>query len=261
MPRIALPSVFLVVAALAGCGGGADNPAAQGAPGAMPPAEVQTVTLAAVPIAQSSEFVGTVRSLRSTTVQPQVDGIVRQIFVKAGDRVRAGQQILQIDPDRQAATLGATASLEAAREADLAFARQQLARQQTLHDAGAVSRAELEQAENAQKTAEAQLAVVQSLIRESRVQLQYYRVTAPVPGMIGEIPVRQGDRVTPQTPITTIDQSDGLEVLHQRAARARRRCADRPAGRTPRPRWRGTSRPTRSPSSRLVPTTRCSRCW
>ncbi len=212
MPRLALPSVFLVVAALAGCGGGAKNPAAEGAPGAMPPAEVQTVTLAAVPIAQSSEFVGTVRSLSSTTVQPQVEGIVREIFVKAGDRVRAGQQILQIDPDRQAATLGATASLEAAREADLAFAQQQLQRLQKLHDAGAVSRAELEQAENAQKTAEAQLAVVKSMIRENRVQLQYYRVTAPVPGMIGEIPVRRGDRVTPQTPITTIDQSNGLEA-------------------------------------------------
>jgi RND family efflux transporter MFP subunit len=44
------------------------------------------------------------------------------------------------------------------------------------------------------------------------VQLQYYRVTAPSTGIVGEIPVRQGDRVTPSTPITTIDQPEGLEA-------------------------------------------------
>ncbi|MBL8142875.1 MAG: efflux RND transporter periplasmic adaptor subunit [Acidobacteria bacterium] len=197
---------------LAACGGTTATPAAQGGMGAMPPADVQTVTLAATPIAQTSEYVGTVRSLRSTTVQPQVEGIVRQIFVKAGDRVRAGQQLLQIDPDRQAASLNATESQKAARESELAFARQQLQRMQKLHDAGAVSRAELEQAENAQRTAEAHLAVIESQIRETRLQVQDYRVRAPGPGSIGEIPVRQGARVTPQTAITTIDQAEGLEV-------------------------------------------------
>ena len=261
MPRIALPSVFVVVAALAGCGGGADNPAAQGAPGAMPPAEVQTVTLAAVPIAQSSEFVGTVRSLRSTTVQPQVDGIVRQIFVKAGDRVRAGQQILQIDPDRQAATLGATASLEAAREADLAFARQQLARQQTLHDAGAVSRAELDAG--------------RERAEDGRGATRGRPVADPrEPGAAAVLPCHGAgagdDRRDPRAARRPRHAADAYHDHRperrargatQRAARARRRCADRPAGRTPRPRWRGASRPTRSPSSRRVPTTRCSRCW
>lgn len=212
MSRVVATLFLLSTPLLAACGGNPATPAAQGGMGAMPPADVQTVTLAATPIAQTSEYVGTVRSLRSTTVQPQVEGIVRQIFVKAGDRVRTGQQLLQIDPDRQAASLNATESQKAARESELAFARQQLQRMQKLHDAGAVSRAELEQAENAQRTAEAQLAVIESQIRENRVQLQYYRVTAPGPGIIGEIPVRQGDRVTPQTEITTIDQAEGLEV-------------------------------------------------
>ena len=53
---------------------------------------------------------------------------------------------------------------------------------QKLFDAGAVSLAELEQAETAVKTAEAQLAAVNSQIRENQVQLQYYRVTAPTDG-------------------------------------------------------------------------------
>ena len=174
--------------------------------------EVRTVVLEPKPIPQSSEFVATIRSLRSTTVQPQVEGIVRQVFIRSGDRVDAGQPLIQIDPDKQQATNTVTESQRASREADLAYAKQQLARLQKLFDAGAVSRAELEQAETAHKNAEAQLAAVQSQIRENQVELQYYRVTAPSAGIVGEVVIRQGDRVTPSTAITTIDQPEGLEA-------------------------------------------------
>jgi RND family efflux transporter MFP subunit len=206
-------TLVVVALTIAACRGDqTDAPAGGGGAAAFPPTEVKTIALAAKPIPQSSEFVATIRSLRSTTVQPQVEGIVRQIFVTAGDRVRTGQPLVQIDPDRQQATVTTIESQRAAREADLAFAKQQLARMQKLHDAGAVSRAELEQSESAHKNAEAQLAAVQSQIKETQVQLQYYRVTAPASGVIGEIPIRQGDRVTPSTPITTIDQAEGLEA-------------------------------------------------
>jgi RND family efflux transporter MFP subunit len=130
----------------------------------------------------------------------------------AGDRVGLGQPLIQIDPDKQQATVTAAESQRLSREADLAFARQQLARMQKLFDAGAVSRAELEQAETAFKNAEAQLSAVQSLIKESQVELMYYRVTAPSAGVVGDIPIRQGDRVTQSTVITTIDQPEGLEA-------------------------------------------------
>ncbi len=195
------------------CVGGQNQPA-QGGPGAgaFPPMEVKTLTLEARPTPQSSEYVATVRSLRSTAVQPEVDGIVRQIFVTAGQRVGAGAPLLQIDPDKQQASVTTAESQRASREADLAYARQQLARLQKLYDAGAVSRSELEQAENAQKNAEAQLAAVQAAIKESQVALQYYRVTAPAAGIVGDIAIRQGDRVTQSTVITTIDSPEGLEA-------------------------------------------------
>ena len=174
--------------------------------------EVKTIAVEARPIPQSTEYVATIRSLRSITVQPQVEGFVRQILVRAGERVGAGQPLIQIDPDKQQATVTGTESQRASREADLAYAGTQLARMQKLYEAGAVSRAELDQAETAHKNAEAQLSTVQSLIRENQVQLQYYRVIAPTAGIIGDIPVRQGDRVTPSTVITTIDQPEGLEA-------------------------------------------------
>lgn len=178
----------------------------------MPPMPVKTVTLAARPIPQTSEFVATVRSLRSTTIQPQVDGFVRQILVRAGDRVQAGQALVQIDPDRQQAAATVTESQRAAREADLALAQQNLARIQQLHSAGAIARSALDEAEAAHKSAEAQLNALQSQIRENQVQLRYYRVTAPTAGIVGDLTIRPGDRVTPATAITTIDQTEDLEA-------------------------------------------------
>jgi RND family efflux transporter MFP subunit len=211
-PRLGPLCVALAVA-ISGCAGNSnsDTPAA-GGPAAFPPMDVMSITIAPKAVAQTSEYVATIRSLRSTTIQPQVEGIVRQIFVRAGDQVRAGQPLVQIDPDKQQATVSTTESTRVARDADLAYARQQLARMQKLFEAGAVSRAELEQAETAAKTAQAQLDTVAAQIRESQVELQYYRVTAPSAGIVGEIAIRAGDRVTQATEITTIDQAQGLEA-------------------------------------------------
>jgi RND family efflux transporter MFP subunit len=202
-----LAALLMFTAAACSSNGPADAAAA-----APPPTDVQTVTLEPKPVPKSSEFAATVRSLRSTTVQPQVDGIVRQIFVRSGDRVAAGAPLVQIDPDLPQATLRTTESQRAAREADLILARQQLDRMRALLEAGAVSQSQLDAAEATYTAAEAQLKALDAQIRENQVELQYYRVTAPTSGVIGEIPIRAGDRVTTETVITTIDQPEGLEA-------------------------------------------------
>jgi RND family efflux transporter MFP subunit len=203
-----LPLVVLAAA----CSNGGDQPGAGGPPGGMPPADVGIVTLEPTPVARTSEYVASIQSLASTTIQPQVEGILTRLQVRSGDRVRAGQVLAQINPDKQQASVASLEASRAARQADVAYARQQLVRMQTLFEAGAVSRAELEQAETAQQTATAQLGALDSEIRAGQVELGYYRVTAPSAGVVGDIPVRAGDRVTPSTVITTIDQAQGLEV-------------------------------------------------
>ena len=69
-----------------------------------------------------------------------------------------------------------------------------------------------DRAANDLKAAEAQLRTVQEQIRTARTDLSYYRVTAPTAGIVGDIPVREGDRVTKATKLTTIDANVGLEV-------------------------------------------------
>ena len=119
---------------------------AAGAPQAPPPTAVKLLTLEPKPVEQASEFIATVRSLRSTTVQPEVEGLVTKIFVKSGDHVRAGAPLVQINAAKQQATVKSTEANRAGTEADVQYWRQQVKRLESLVGAGAISRQEFDQA-------------------------------------------------------------------------------------------------------------------
>lgn len=204
--------LLLFAAAVVGCGSSKpaeQAPAAGAAAQAMP---VDVLTLVERPIEQVSEFVGTVKSRRSTTVQPQAEGILTTILVKSGDRVSLGTPLFEIDSATQQAAVAGLESMRGAREADALQAKQNADRARTLVDVGAISRQEFDQMVTQQKMAEAQLKAAEDQIRQQRVELGYYRVTAPAAGVVGDVPVRQGDRVTRGTMLTTIDDSGALEV-------------------------------------------------
>jgi RND family efflux transporter MFP subunit len=209
---IALATLLLLSFTVTACNRAAQPAGAQGGP---PPAAVHIVTLTLKPVEQSSEFIATLKSLRSTTVQPEVEGFVTRIFVKSGDRVRPGEPLVQIDPDKQQASVRSTEASRAGLEADVQYWRQQVSRLQSLIEAGAISRQEFEQAQNSLKSAEAKLSALDAEVREGRVQLRYYRVNAPQAGVVGDIIIRPGDRVTNSTVITTIDDNSALEAYVQ----------------------------------------------
>jgi len=210
-------SLLLVVLLAAGCnrGNAPEAGAAAGGRGGGPAAAVGIVTLQEKPVEVASDFISTVRSLHSTTVQPQVEGRVTRVFVKSGDAVRVGTPIVQIDPERQTATVQNAESQRASRVADVTYWRGQVARLDSLLKAGAISQNELDTAKHSLETAEAQLASLDAQVREGQVQLRYYRVTAPTAGVVGDLPIREGDRVTTSTMITTIDDKAGLEAYIQ----------------------------------------------
>jgi RND family efflux transporter MFP subunit len=170
------------------------------------------VTVAERSIEQAAEFIGTIKSRKSTTIQPQVEGILTGILVKSGDRVAPGTPLFTIDAASQQAAVATLESMRAAREADAAFARQQAQRAKTLFDVGATSQQELEQAQTLVKTAEAQVQASDAQIRQQRNELSYYQVVAPTAGVVGDIPVRQGDRVTRGTVLTNVDEAGNFEI-------------------------------------------------
>lgn len=195
--------------------GGNAGPAAGGAGRGGGPAGVKIQTLETKPLEDASEFISTVRSLHSMTVQPQVEGRVTRIFVKSGDVVKTGAPMLQIDPEKQAQTVSNLQSQRNVREADVTYWASQVTRLEALLKAGAISQNELDTAKHNLDAARANLSALDAQVREGQVQLQYYHLTAPAPGVVGDLAVREGDRITTSTMVTTIDDKSGLEAYIQ----------------------------------------------
>src|SRR5215210_5981874 len=144
MLRILMAAAAIVaVVPAAACNRGAGA----GAPRAFPPTPVDIATARAMPVEDATEFVATLKSLHSTTVQPQTDGRITHILVKSGDRVQQGAPLMQIDPRRQQAAVQSQEAQRAALDASVAYARQQADRSRELLAAGAISKQEQEAAD------------------------------------------------------------------------------------------------------------------
>ncbi len=194
-------------ALLAGCG------QKQAAGNEEPPAvAVKTAVIEPVPISESSEYLGTLKSRHSVVLNPQVEGQITNIFVRSGDRVKAGTALMQIDPIKQQATVGSQEAARAAQEANVHFAQIQWERAQKLFDAGVISKQDYDQARTNLETAQHQLKSLDAQVQQQQAELHYYRVNAPTDGFVGDIPVRVGDRVTNTTTLTTVDQPGPLEI-------------------------------------------------
>ena len=207
--RILLAGALTALSAALACSGNAKpNPQAAGIP-AMP---VKVIDAKAVSIDDTSEYVATLKSRDSAVIMPQVEGQVTNIMVHSGDRVAAGAALMEIDPLKQQATVKSQESSRAAQQANLNLAKQQYARTQGLAAAGVVSKQDLDQAKATLDAAQAQMDSLDAQVNEQQVQLHYYKVVAPRAGIVGDVPVRVGDRVTTTTQLTTVDQPGSLEA-------------------------------------------------
>jgi RND family efflux transporter MFP subunit len=174
------------------------------------PVKTKTIDLAQVP--QADEYVATIKSRRSATIQPQVDGSLTKILVRSGDYVHAGQVLMTIDPLKQQATVDQQVSTEAQKQAVFDYAQRELDRQQHLFDAKVSSRQDYDQAVQAFNNSKADLEAAKAARVTQQRQLAYYNLVAPFAGVVGDIPVHIGDYVTPQTLLTTVDENSDLEA-------------------------------------------------
>jgi RND family efflux transporter MFP subunit len=207
--RLLFAAALMAGAIALGCSTNSSQNPQAGGPQSMP---VKVLEAHAVAINDAGEYVAMLKSRDSAVVMPQVEGQITQIFVHSGDHVSSGRPLMEIDPRKQQATVKSQESSRAAQQANLIWAKQQYERTRGLYSAGVVSKQDLDQAKSALDTAQAQMNSLDAQVREQEVQLHYYRVVAPRSGIVGDIPVRVGDRVTTTTQLTTVDQPGSLEV-------------------------------------------------
>jgi RND family efflux transporter MFP subunit len=164
------------------------------------------------PVPASDTYVATVKSRRSATMQPQVDGNLTRIYVKSGDAVKAGQVLMQIDPLKQVATVQSQQGTEQQQRAVYQYNQADVARQKALFEAGIISKQAYDQSVQSFQNSRGALDSASALTNTQRQQLAYYQIRAPFAGIVGDIPVHLGDYVSQTTQLTTVDENRDLEA-------------------------------------------------
>ena len=199
---------LLLCVGLTACSKSAPKQAAAG-PQALP---VKTLTVASKPVPRSDEYVATIKSRRSATLNPQVDGNLTEILVHSGQAVKAGQLLMMIDPSKQQATVQSQAATVQQKLAVYKYDQIEYARQKKLYAAQVSSLDAYQQAEQAYANSKADYQAAEALLESDKKQLGYYSIRAPFTGIVGDIPVHVGDYVSSSTLLTTVDENTDLEA-------------------------------------------------
>jgi RND family efflux transporter MFP subunit len=192
---------------LVACAGGRQ----EGAPRPAP-RTVTFTTLRPIQVRDTSEHLALIVSRRHVALFPQVFGNVAAIFATAGARVRQGDALLQIDPRKELANLANQLAAKEQRQASLTLANANERRTATLLDDALTTRAQYDHDRGERQIAEQALKAQEAAIDAQRAQVAFYRITAPFEGVVGDIPVKIGDYVTPQSKLTTLDDNERLEA-------------------------------------------------
>jgi membrane fusion protein (multidrug efflux system) len=195
-----IPS-FLLISLLTACSGGSDKPAGGPGPGgAMPPPEVDVITVGRSSATLTQDLPGRLQAYRTAQVRARVEGIIEKRLFTEGSDVKAGTPLFRIS-----ASTYQTAYNSA--EADVALARQTVERYKPLLAVKAVSQQEYDLAVAKVKQSEAVLA-------RTREDLENASVPAAISGHIGRTLVTEGALVGKGEPtqLATIEQLDPIYV-------------------------------------------------
>lgn len=173
-------------------------------PEALPSGRRVAVRRITLPVNETA--VGTIRAVHEVSIGSKLLARVLAINLKAGQQVRAGEVLVQLDDtdlrarlqQAKATLAAATAAREQAVLDDKRFA--------ALVKTNAVSRQQYEQAVTALRSAEAELSRAQEGVKEAQATLDWATVRAPIDGRVIDKRVEAGDTVTPgQTLVTLFD--------------------------------------------------------
>ena len=164
----------------------------------------ETMTVEKSDIELPYKFSARMKGQNDVTVTPQVSGQLMQICVAEGQQVKKGQTLFVIDSrNAQLELEAAQANLQAALAQENS-AKLEYESNKNLFEKKIVSSYMLSNSENAYKQAQAAVAQARASVNRAKVNLGFCTITASVPGVIGEIPVRAGDQVSPMTELTML---------------------------------------------------------
>jgi membrane fusion protein (multidrug efflux system) len=179
-------------------------------PPARPPTSVSVVKLQAQALTLTQDLPGR----HTAEVRARVPGIVHKRFFTEGSEVQAGDLLYELDPGPFAANLASAKAVLERTQAQALASGQKIARYQSLLADQAISVQEYDEANAADKQAQADVAVAQAALAKAELDLSYTRVTAPISGQIGRALVTVGTLVGQgdATPLALIQSTTEMYV-------------------------------------------------
>lgn len=172
----------------------------------------ETMTVEKQDITVPVKFSARLKGQSDVTITPQVSGQLMQIAVSEGQLVRKGQTLFVIDSrNAQLELEAAQANLQAALAQENS-AKLEYESNKNLFEKNIVSRYMLDNSENTYKQAQASVAQARAQVNRAKVNLGFCTITAPVVGVIGEIPVRTGDQVSPGSRLTIVSGNTTMDA-------------------------------------------------
>jgi membrane fusion protein (multidrug efflux system) len=198
-------------------------PGAPGAPRGGPPAivlaasDVQTVTRgkieAAVPVT------GDLKPIEEVNVRARLEGDLVGVYVREGERVRAGQLLARFEDSEQASNRASAEADRAAAKSDLTTAEWNAEQAESLFKAGAIAEFEVRTARQSVEASRARLAAAEARVRSTSSFERDTRVLAPTSGVIETRLVENGEHVARGASMFTLVRSDVLELAASVPAR------------------------------------------
>ena len=164
----------------------------------------ETMTVKKSYIELPYKFSARMKGQNDVTVTPQVSGQLMKICVTEGQQVKKGQTLFMIDSRNAKLELEAAQANMQAALAQENSAKLEYESNKNLFEKKIVSSYMLNNSENAYKQAQAAVAQARAAVNSAKVNLGFCTITATVSGVIGEIPVRVGDQVSPMTQLTML---------------------------------------------------------
>ena len=172
----------------------------------------ETMTVKKSDIELPYKFSARMKGQNDVTVTPQVSGQLMKICVAEGQQVRKGQTLFIIDSrNAQLELEAAQANLQAALAQENS-AKLEFESNKNLFEKKIVSSYMLNNSENSYKQAQASVAQAKAAVNRAKVNLGFCTITASVSGVIGEIPVRTGDQVSPMTQLTMLSGNTTMDA-------------------------------------------------
>ena len=180
------------------------------------PKEVQTsfetMTVEKKDITVPLKFSAKLKGQTDVTITPQVSGQLMKICVSEGQQVKKGQTLFVIDSrNAQLELEAAQANLQAALAQENS-AKLEYESNKNLFEKKIVSQYMLDDSHNSYKQAQASVAQARASVSRAKVNLGFCTITAPVTGVIGEIPLRTGDQVSPASRMTIVSGNTTMDA-------------------------------------------------